>query len=276
VKQQKLKAFLAHYYHIVTFKELRKIIAQKNKELEGESKLYNPDYFWKGKKIVSLDQWLQIEGNYGLKAALQYFPHNFQCGFFPYIFDNIEDKSLKAEADQWYSDYVTLLEYSKNAEYGKTKCYGCLLSPYREEAAIFIGINKVLSRSLDSDTDIDGGVSVYPCKVLNRFACPYDRKIFVAAKQEYSATKRYDVDYLFYLSELTFAVELALAKAQEEDSVFRIRSAADTYQVLTNKETLEKVLQQGLKEEHVQYKDKIVEFFVNMKDRIKVEDLTVY
>jgi hypothetical protein len=32
-----------------------------------------------------------------------------------------------------------------------------------------------------------------------------------------------NVDYLFYLSELAFAVELALAKAQEEDSVFRMK-----------------------------------------------------
>ena len=69
---------------------------------------------------------------------------------------------------------------------------------------------------------------------------------------------------------------MTLAKAQKEDSVFRIKSAADAYQVLTNKEFLEKVLQQGLKEEHTQYKDKIVELFTNMKDRIKVEDLTVY
>ena len=85
-----------------------------------------------------------------------------------------------------------------------------------------------------------------------------------------------NVDYLFYLSELAFAVELALAKAQEEDSVFRIKSAADVYEALTNKETLEKVLQQGLKEEHKQYKDRIVELFTNMKDRIKVEDLRIY
>jgi hypothetical protein len=48
------------------------------------------------------------------------------------------------------------------------------------------------------------------------------------------------------------------------------------YHVLTNKETFEKVLHQGLKEEHKQYKVKIIEFFVNMKDRIKVEDLTLY
>jgi hypothetical protein len=65
-----------------------------------------------------------------------------------------------------------------------------------------------------------------------------------------------NVDYLFYLSELAFAVELALAKAQEEDSVFRIRSAADAYEALTNKEILEMVLQQGLKEEHILYKNK--------------------
>jgi hypothetical protein len=40
------------------------------------------------------------------------------------------------------------MEYSKNPEYGKTECHCCLLSPDREEAAIFIGINKVMSRGL--------------------------------------------------------------------------------------------------------------------------------
>ena len=91
-----------------------------------------------------------------------------------------------------------------------------------------------------------------------------------------STARKHDVDYLFYLSELAFAVELALAKAQQEDSIFRIKSAKDVYHVLTDKEALEKILQQGLKEEHMQYKDRIVELFMNMKDRIKVEDLRVY
>jgi hypothetical protein len=257
----------------VTFKDLRKIIAEKSKEMERESKLYSPRYRWKGRKIVTLDQWLLIERNYGLKAALQYFPNHFPSYGFPYV-DNIEDQALKQEAEQWYSDYIKLMKYTKNEEYGKRECYQCLLSPFREEAAIFIGINKVVSRSLDSSDDC-----VYPCKVLNRFACPYDKKI-VGEKEEDitrdSVTKKPDVDCLFYLSELAFAVELTLPKAQEEDSVFQIKSAADVYQVLTDKETLEKVLQQGLKEEHVKYKDKIMELFTNMKDRIKVEDLTVY
>jgi hypothetical protein len=54
------------------------------------------------------------------------------------------------------------------------------------------------------------------------------------------------VDYLFHLSEMAFAVELALAKAQKEDSVFRIKSVEDVYHALTERETLEKVLKQGL------------------------------
>jgi hypothetical protein len=264
----------------VTFKELRKIIAEKNKELEIQSKFYNPNYFWKGKEIVPLYQWLQIEANYGLKAALQYFPDDFPKLGVSYIIDSIkEDKILKEEAEQWYSDFTKLLKYAKNPEYGKTECYQCLLSPDREEAAIFIGINKVISRSLDSDTDADGCVSVYPCRVLNRFACPYDKKLVVANQEgltQEKATKRPDVDYLFYLSELAFAVELALARAQEKDSVFLVNSAQDAYHILTNREILEKVLQQGLEEEYVQYKDRIVELLMNMKDRIKVEDLTVY
>jgi hypothetical protein len=187
----------------------------------------------------------------------------------PFILDNIEDQTLKHGAEQWRSDFIKLMEYSRNTEYGKTKCFRCLLSPDREEAAIFIGMNKVISRALDID-----GASIYPCKVLNRFVCPYDKKNINDAMDGNS--KKPDVDYLFHLSEIAFAVELALARAQEEDSMFRIKSAEDVYHVLTDKETLEKVLQQGLKEEHKQYKDIIVEFFMNMKDRIKVEDLKLY
>ena len=252
----------------MTFKELRKIIAEKKKEMEIEAKYYDPNYYWKGKKIVSLDQWYQIKEGYGLMAALQFFPNDYRYGF-ACTFDDIEDTALKHEADQWYSDYVKLMEHSKNTEYGKTKCFRCLLSPDRENAGIFIGMNKVISRALDSD-----GTPIYPCKVLNRFACPYDKK-----SNNYTMddnTKKPDVDYLFHLSELAFAVELALAKAQEEDSVFRIKSVEDAYNALTEREILESVLNQGLKEEHKKYKDDIVKFLMNMKDRIKVKDLTFY
>ena len=48
------------------------------------------------------------------------------------------------------------------------------------------------------------------------------------------------------------------------------------FHVLTDKEVLEKALQQGLKEEQKQYKDSIAEFLMKMKDRSKVEDLTFH
>ena len=254
----------------MTFKDLRRIIAEKKKEAEQESKFYDASHYWKGKKIVSLNEWLKIKNNYGLNAALQYFPNDLPRSGFTFILYGIEDQTLKQEADQWASDFIKLLEYRKSPEYGKWKCCRCLLSPDREEAAIFIGMNKVISRALDAD-----GVSIYPCKILNRFACPYDKKI-TKDIVENGITDKPDVDYLFQLSEFAFAVELALTKAQEEDSVFRIRSAADAYHALTNRETLEVVLQQGLKEEHMRYKDSILDILTNMKDKIRMEDLRVY
>ena len=220
----------------MTFKDLKRIIVEKNKETERKSKFHNPSHYWKGKKIVSLNEWLKIKNNYGLNTALQYFPNDFPRSGLTFILYGIEDQTLKQEADQWGSDFIKLLEYRKSPEYGKWKCCRCLLSPDREEAAIFIGMNKVISRTLDADD-----VSIYPCKILNRFACPYDKKITKDIVED-GITDKPDVDYLFQLSEFAFAVELALAKAQEEDSVFRIRSAADAYHALTNRETLEVVL----------------------------------
>jgi hypothetical protein len=57
----------------VTFKDLRRIIAEKNKEMEIEAKHYDPNCYWKGRKVVSLNEWLKIKNKYGLNAALQYY-----------------------------------------------------------------------------------------------------------------------------------------------------------------------------------------------------------
>lgn len=100
----------------MTFKDIRKIIAEKNKALERESKFYDPSHYWGGKKVVSLDQWLKIKSNSGLKAALQYFPNDFPRSGFTFILYCIEDKTLEQEAEQWRSDFVKLVEYRKNPE----------------------------------------------------------------------------------------------------------------------------------------------------------------
>jgi hypothetical protein len=46
--------------------------------------------------------------------------------------------------------------------------------------------------------------------------------------------------------------------------------------VLTDRETFDKLLQQGLDEEHQKYKDEIVELFMSIKDKVRMEDLTFY
>jgi hypothetical protein len=55
-----------------------------------------------------------------------------------------------------------------------------------------------------------------------------------------------------------------------------IRNVKDGYNALTDRETLDKVLEQGLDEEYRQYKDVCVDFFINIKDKVRIEDLIVY
>jgi hypothetical protein len=100
--------------------------------------------YWKGRKIIPLNKWLKItkantisrRENYNVKEGLQYFPDDYFEWMFPL---GIPD-DLKEEANRWYSDYIELMEYRKNPRIGRTKCFHCLLSPSREESALFIGI----------------------------------------------------------------------------------------------------------------------------------------
>ena len=111
------------------------------------------------------------------------------------------------------------MEYRNNSRIGRTKCFRCLLSPSREESAIFLRINKVIARAIEQENNNISSSTVYPCPILNRYACPFDRKQrndnnnkIKAEEQENS--NLLDVDDLFNLSEIAFQVELALGRAQ--------------------------------------------------------------
>jgi hypothetical protein len=80
-----LSSYLASY-------NVGKIITEKSKEIERESKLYNPNHYWEGRKVVSLNQWLKIKNNYGLNVVLQYFPNDFPRSGFTFILYGIEDQ----------------------------------------------------------------------------------------------------------------------------------------------------------------------------------------
>ena len=157
------------------FERLDKLYSDTNTNSKNRSDGIS---YWKGKKIVPLAEWRKIANSnkafqkgiehQRTKEALQYFPDNYSK--WP-LFPLGVQEELKKEANKWYLQYLELIQYRENPNYGKTKCSRCLLSTDREEAAIFLGINKVVARALENNNS-----SFYPCPVLNRFECPYDNK----------------------------------------------------------------------------------------------------
>jgi hypothetical protein len=55
--------------------------------------------------------------------------------------------------------------------------------------------------------------------------------------------------------------------------VVPIRGVQDVYQALTDKETLDKILKQGLDEENQKNKDQLLSFFMSIKDDVRIDDL---
>jgi hypothetical protein len=304
----------------------------------------NPNY-WKGKKIIPTSQWLKMtkantiarKEDYNVIEGLQYFPDDYIKWIFPLGIP----EELKEQANRWYSNYLELLEYRKNAAYGRTKCFRCLLSPDNDDT-IFNGVNKVIARGilkLESEGTVENGgekevrdndtrdndndtsqtttrkSSLYPCKVVNRFQCPYEK-----GKLNYVvAETKFNVDDLFALERIAFLVGLALTTAKSMSSSNEIiyetnfetgkvreistdyygkpfswpldypleeklaevkrlskvpiRNVHDVYHALTNREKLDKLLEQGLDEENQKYKDELVEFFMSIKHTVRIEDL---
>ncbi|MGA7899824.1 MAG: hypothetical protein WCA39_13290 [Nitrososphaeraceae archaeon] len=100
------------------------------------------------------------------------------------------------------------------------------------------------------------------------------------------------MDDLFDLANIAFAVEIALAVAIKDTSAIQIKNKQDLYQVLTNREMLDQILEQGLnyllydketfndisrfKQLQKGDRDKIVDYFMSIKDKLKLEELRFY
>jgi hypothetical protein len=163
--------------------------------------------------------------------------------------EGIEDAKLKEDADKWYSEYKGLMEYRRNPTYGHESCFRCLLSPAREQSKLFIGIDKIIAKALERRYNISSSPaspSIYPCRVLNIFECPYATDNTNKEKAEVERDEKlsaFNTNDLFDLSEIAFLLEISLAKAQvmtksndtiyeadfENDKVRKIGNFDDTY-----------------------------------------------
>ena len=96
---------------------------------------------------------------------------------------------------------------------------------------------------------------------------------------DFEAGKVKETTLLYYGSlhswSTDYPLEEKLSQVQQLSKV-PIRNVQDVYNALRDRDTFDKLLQQGLEKEYQQHKDQIVKFFMNIKDKIKKEDLTLY
>jgi hypothetical protein len=198
------------------------------------------------------------------------------------------------------------MQYKKDPGYGSTKCHECLLCPQRDKLVLYIGIHKVIARGLEPERkEGQEYTPVYPCPVINRFECPYEKEVNnlftiqeiahavdMAFLKAYSITKIndtvYDTDFVAgkvneietlyngspHSRDTAYPIEEKLPRV-ERLSVVPIRNIDDVYAALKDGDTLAKVLEQGLEEQALPWKESLVKFFMRMKDKIKKEDLRI-
>jgi hypothetical protein len=125
----------------------------------------------------------------------------------------------------------------------------------------------------------------YPCRVVNRFQCPYEKSI-IKEHNDVDATKsNINVDDLFRLQRMVFFVEIALAGARKEDSKIQIRDKQDLYHALTDRDAFVKILQQTDDSlNSIEYRDitvgqdnnDIVDYFMRFKNYLDMNELRFY
>ena len=234
--------------------------------------------YWTSKPVIPLDERIRLRDT---PYALDYFPDNFDQVLAYIQEDELEQKRTQEDVNKWNSDYLELMEYTRNQNYGKLKCFHCLLSPAGDDP-IFIGINRLVSKGLN-DTKQDP--VQYPCQIVNRFQCPYERTNAKRDDVSGALNSSFNVEDLFSLERMAFVVEIALAKARKEDSRIRIQNKEELLHALKDKETFAKILKQGAEAPEAgedirtylaENQDYILDYFMKMKDNVNLEELRFY
>src|ERR671918_65761 len=102
---------------------------------------------------------------------------------------------------------------------------------------------------------------------------PYTKQTFKLVKLR-NLCKYHGDPYSFSTE---YPLQEKLSKEVKRSSKVPIRNVQDVYNALTDRETLDKVLEQGLDGEEYQiHRNELVNLFMLLKDKIKIEDLTLY
>jgi hypothetical protein len=155
------------------------------------------------------------------------------------------------------------------------------LSPDGDDP-IFIGINRLVAKGLNND---EQDMIQYPCQVVDRFQCPYERTDIKEDSDLGDMHSNFNIEDLFKLQKMAFAVEISLAKARKDDSEIRIKNKKELLHALTDKETFGKILDQGAQAYEVsedikdylrENRTSILDYFMRIKDLVNAEELRFY
>jgi len=261
--------------------------------------------FWRGKKIVTEEEWHKEQRNPFDDECLKYIPETFSDTIF-FLVPPSDENQYNARA-AWKKDYFDFLEQTKNPEYGRKKCKGCPFNEFK----ISWGLQTILLKYLEKNL-LDYKPS---CDIFNIFECPYgyekDAKelliigrFFVLVDEAlgycWDLTRKHESAlYVNFLSErmgykhgyITSAIwEKMTGLKVPRLSLYDVR---DVYDVLTRPELMELLLDQyidalgtGNYRNIVQFespsfvveqveacKEIIIEFFAENKELVKLEDL---
>lgn len=135
-----------------------------------------------------------------------------------------------------------------------------------------------------TDVEQENDPIEYPCRIINRFQCPYEWTRITKGDDE-AMNSNFKVDNLFELQKMAFIVEIALAKARKSDSEVQIRDKQDLLNALTDRDRFMKILQQASDLlNSTEYRDitdgqdnnDIVDYLMSLQDRVALDELTFY
>lgn len=228
---------------------------------------------------------------------MDFFPNEYHE--YPFLGLAVPD-NIREDANAWYKNYIELMDYTKNSEYGKRKCRDCLLNPNHDGS--YFGLYKFIANALE--------ITKYPCQLVNFYTCPYEddkRDLFelnqiveiigrtlsktlnikgtrIIYKIDFETNKVQEIDTFLcgepYAENLPGGKPIEhrlkeISERIEKLSILPMRNLDDIFELLTNKEKLDIVLEIGLDKKYLQYKDKLVEFFISIKSNARKQDLVV-
>jgi hypothetical protein len=121
-----------------TAKGTQKRIEELNKkldEIESATKESGGLLFWRGKKIIPVEQLQSIANKGGYKEAIKYIPNGFidHPLFGPAAEKGTGHRYKDEQYNKWIDDYYDYLYYSRNPQLGEGYCEECLLEDDQDQ-----------------------------------------------------------------------------------------------------------------------------------------------